>query len=332
MSNDVDERTRRQFLKVAAVTSSAVVLGSMASPVLGADKKKKPSDAPKDDAIPKRLLGKTGMKISVLSFGGGSQFKKNKDGKWEPLLQRAIELGINYFDTHADYGTESRFGEILPKHRKKIYIATKFESRDESEAMKSFEKSLKLLKIDYVDALLLHDLNSKDDLGAFAKGTWKRMQKLKSEGTARFIGFSSMRSASKSKEFIERLEPDIALVALNATRYAGFAKLTLKPARKKKVGVLAMKTMRGIVGRKGIKPADLLEYALDQAGVASAIVGHYGMDVLEQNVKIVRQLAKRKKMNPADRKKLEASCAPLAGPHALCWARSDYRDDGESYA
>ena len=324
-----DERTRREFLKTAAATSSAAVLGSMASPMLGAEVKTTTKPA---DAMPKRVLGKTGMKISVLSFGGGSQFKKNKDGDWQPLLERAIELGINYFDTHMDYGTEQRFGEILPKYRKKIYIVTKFDPRDEDGAMRSFEGSLKRLKVDYVDALLMHNLGKEDDLKAFAKGTWKRMQKLKSEGTARFIGFSSMRSATASKNFIEQLDPDIALVAMNATRYAGFAKLTLKPAVKKNVGVIAMKTMRGIVGRKGVKAGDLLQYVLDQEGVASAVVGHYGMDILEANVKIVKQLARRKKMTPAARKKLEAACAPYANPNALAWARADYRDDGISYA
>ncbi|MBT3199420.1 MAG: aldo/keto reductase [Phycisphaerales bacterium] len=326
MSNNANERTRREFLKTAAAASSATLLGSMASPMIGADKK-----APAD-AMPTRVLGKTGMKISTLSFGGGSQFLKNKNGAWEPLLQKAIDLGINYFDTHQNYNTEQRFGEILPKYRKKIYIATKFDPRDPAGAMKSFEGSLKRLKTDYVDVLMLHALEKKDDLKTFETGTWKMMQKLKSEGTARFIGFSSMNSATASKNFIEQLNPDIALVAMNATRYAGFAKLTLKPAIKNNVGVIAMKTMRNLVGKKGVKPQDLLQYVLDQQGVASAVVGHYGMNVLEENVRIVKALAKRPKMTPAAKKKLETACAQYANPNALYWARSDYRDDGVSYA
>jgi predicted aldo/keto reductase-like oxidoreductase len=327
MTHNANERTRREFLKTAAAAaSSATVLGSMAAPILGADKK-----APAD-AMPKRLLGKTGMKVSTLSFGGGSQFLKNKDGAWEPLLQRAVDLGINYFDTHQDYKTEERFAEILPKYRKKVYIVTKFDPRDEDGMMKSLEGSLKRLNVDYVDALLLHALNKKDDLKAFAKGTWKRMQKLKSEGTVKFIGFSSMRSATASKNFIEQLNPDIALIAMNATRYAGFAKLALKPAVKHNVGVIAMKTMRNLVGKKGIKPEDLLQYVLDQKGVASAVVGHYGMDILEANVKIVKALAQRTKMSPQAKKKLETTCAQYANPNTLAWARPDYRDDGISYA
>jgi predicted aldo/keto reductase-like oxidoreductase len=280
----------------------------------------------------KRVLGKTGMKVSVLSFGGGSQFLKNKDGDWEPLLQRAIDLGINYFDTHQNYKTEERFGQLLPKYRKQVYIVTKFDPRDEAGAMKSFEGSLKRLKVDYVDALLLHALNKKDDLAAFEKTTWKRLQKLKSEGTVKFIGFSSMNSATASKNFIEQLNPDIALIAMNATRYAGFAKLALKPALKNNVGVIAMKTVRGLIGKKGATPKKLLQYVLDQEGVASAVVGHYGMKVLEENVRLVKEIIASKKMSPVAKKRLETAVAPLAGPHALPWARADYVDDGISYA
>ena len=330
MSNNANERTRREFLKTAAATSSAAVLGSMAAPMLGADKKaaKTPTDA-----MPKRVLGKTGMKVSVLSFGGGSQFLKNKNGDWEPLLQRAIDLGINYFDTHQNYKTEERFGELLPKYRKKVYIVTKFDPRDEAGAMKSFEGSLKRLKVDYVDALLLHALDKKDDLAAFEKTTWKRLQKLKAEGTVKFIGFSSMNSATASKNFIEKLNPDIALIAMNATRYAGFAKLALKPAVKNNVGVIAMKTVRGLIGKKGATPKKLLQYVLDQEGVASAVVGHYGINILEENVKLVKEIiASSKKMSPVAKKRLETAVAPLAGPHALPWARADYVDDGISYA
>ncbi len=332
MTDRSNERTRREFLKTAAAASSATVLTAAAGPVLAADKEKAPA-AKLADAMPKRVLGKTGMKVSVLSFGGGSQFLKNKNGDWEPLLQRAVDLGINYFDTHQNYKTEQRFGELLPKYRKKVYIVTKFDPRDEDGMMKSFEGSLKRLKVDYVDALLLHALTKGDDLAKFEKTTWKRMLKLKSEGTVKFIGFSSMNSATASKNFIEKLNPDIALIAMNATRYAGFAKLALKPAVKNNVGVIAMKTVRGLIGKKGATPKKLLQYVLDQEGVASAVVGHYGMNILEENVRLVKEIiASSKKMSPVAKKRLETAVAPLAGPHALPWARADYVDDGISYA
>ena len=57
--------------------------------------------------LPRRTLGSTGLEISMLAFGGGSQFVLNEDGDWEPLLEHALELGINYFDTSVDYNYQN---------------------------------------------------------------------------------------------------------------------------------------------------------------------------------------------------------------------------------
>ncbi len=324
-ANETDP-VRRDFLRLAAGASSATVLAALgrAVPAVAAD-------AP---GLPKRALGKTGMRITTLAFGGGSQFLKNKNGKWEPLLEKAVAGGVNYFDTHENYGTEGRFGEILPAHRDKLYIATKFDPRDEKGMMASFEQSLKRMKTDYVDVLMIHDLSAKDNVETLEKTVWKRMQRLKDEGAARFIGFSSMRSSDKSREFIEKLAPDVALVALNPTKYRSYAEKVLGPARKQGTGVLAMKVMRGIVGVNGNTPRDLIGYALAQNGVTSAIVGHYGMEVFEENLKIVRELGGGKAMSLQMQRRMEHRCRSLAGPRALCWARADYHDDarGAVYA
>ena len=322
MRSSETEATRRQFLKATAGISSGAMLGALTPQTLAADD-------PGEPGMPTRALGKTGMKISTLAFGGGSQFKKNKDGDWEPLLQKAVEQGINYFDTHANYGTEDRFGELLPRYRDKIHITTKFDARDEKGAMKSFESSLKALKTDYVDVLMIHAVSLKDDIDAIEKGVWKRMQQLKHEGSAKFIGFSSMGSAIKSKEFIEKLAPDVAMVAMNPTRYKKYAEMVVEPARKQGTGLLAMKVVRGIVGQNGNTPQDLLSYALSQDGVASAVVGHFGMNILEENIGIARRLGSTKKMSTRRQMMMERRCAPLANPATLCWARPGYVDDGD---
>jgi aryl-alcohol dehydrogenase-like predicted oxidoreductase len=316
---------RRDFLKLSAGVATGTVFAALGQTAPAA------ADEP---GLPKRALGKTGMRITTLAFGGGSQFLKNKDGDWEPLLEKAIASGINYFDTHENYGTEERFGRILPAHREKLYIATKFDPRDEKGMMASFEQSLKRMKTDYVDVLMIHDLSGKDDVETLEKTVWKRMQRLKGEGAARFIGFSSMRSSDKSKEFIEKLAPDVALVALNPTKYRSYAEKVLGPTRKQGTGVLAMKVMRGIVGVNGNTPRKLIGYALAQDGVASAIIGHYGMNILEENLQIVRELGSAKAMSQNRQRRIEHQCRSLAGPHALCWARTDYHDDarGTAYA
>ena len=312
----IDTISRRSFLSRSGACLTAAAAGplSLATPA----------------SMPLRTLGKTGLKVSLLAFGGGSQFLLAKDGEWEPLLERAIALGINYFDTSTGYqwrsskSSEERFGEILPRYRKLIYVSTKFESRDPDKAREEFERSLKRMKMDYVDCLLIHSIEPSEDIAALGRGVYRTMQKLKEEKLTRFIGFSSMDSSAKSKELMETLDVDMAILAMNATQYGDFAKVALPVARQKNVGVVAMKLMRGLV-EGGAKPADLLYYAWTQPGVASSVIGHVRMSQLEENVRQAESFSAAKAA-AFDRRRLEMRVAHLAGPHALCWARPDYRD------
>jgi aryl-alcohol dehydrogenase-like predicted oxidoreductase len=283
--------------------------------------------------MPTRTLGATGLEVSTLSFGGGSQFLRNEDGDWEMMLERALELGVNYFDTSSSYQygasmtSEERFGEILSPIRDRVLIATKFDSRDPSGAMREFEKSLQRMKTDYVDVLLIHALVPSDDVSALEGGVYAELRRLKEEGSVRFIGFSSMDSAERSREAIEKLEFDVALLAMNPTGYGEFVSQTLPVARAKNVGVLAMKVMRDIVGSEAT-PEELLRYALAQEGVATALIGHHGIETMEENIRIVRALGAEasSEMAGPERERLEARLAHMAGPHALCWARPGYVD------
>ncbi|NWG14789.1 MAG: aldo/keto reductase [Acidobacteria bacterium] len=253
-----------------------------------------------------------------------------KDGDWEPMLERAIAAGINLFDTSSNYqwkaskSSEERFGEILPRHHKSIYVSTKLEEREYDKARREFERSLRRLKMDYVDLLLIHSIEPSEDLSALEKGAYRAIAEFKREKAARFIGFSSMNSAAKSKELMEKLDVDAAILAMNATQYGDFAKVALPTARAKNVGVVAMKLMRGIVG-KGGTASELLYYAWTQPGVASAVVGHVGMGPLEENMRIALSYSPEK-AGAFDRRALEARLQGFAGPHALCWARPGYRD------
>ena len=316
--------TRRRFLEKSAVGIGAVSAMGMLSSC------KKKVAVVEQGAMPKRVLGRTGLEVSVLSFGGGSQFLKNADGEWEPMLERAIELGVNYFDTSSGYQwgasmtSEERFGQILPRVRDKIILSSKFEARKVDACLKEIETSLKRLKTDYLDILMIHSVEADEDIAAFEKGMYKEMVRLKEEGVARFIGFSSMNSSAKSKELMEKLEIDAAILAMNPTKYGDFAEVALPVARDKNVGVVAMKVMRDLVAKEATAK-ELLAYALSQAGVATAVVGHHGIEKLEENARLAKQLAGGKKV-ATDCKKLEQQLAHFAGPHALCWAQPDYFD------
>jgi len=283
------------------------------------------------DLLPRQTLGNTGMEVSMLSFGGGSQFMANPDGEWEPLLERALALGVNYFDTSVSYsGSEARFSEILTPIRDKVYITSKFDgkknNRRDVDAMKrELEKTLGRLKTDYLDVYMLHAADDNDALNDVSS-VYEEMVKLKQQGVIKQTGFSSMSSAKKSRDIIKAFDFDVCMLAINPTTYGNYEGIALPEAIKKNMGVLAMKVMRDVVGKNGTTAKELMAWALDRQGVAAAVIGHTGMNVFEQNAQIVMQY------NPSLVPKqkwgyLEQQLRPYAGPHALCWAHPAYKDE-----
>jgi uncharacterized protein len=335
MKNNKKNYSRRDFIstsaKGAAIISAAGIINPYSLYAGG-----------KSDQIPKRMLGKTGMDVSILSFGGGSQFLKNEDGVWEKQLEKALDKGVNLFDTASQYtlgnyfkggevknsvdSSEARFGEILPAYRNKVYISTKFDEREPGLLKKSVEGSLKRLKTDYIDILLMHAVSDKDDVAYIEKGVYKEMMDLKNQGIVKAIGFSSMDSAERSRDFIQALDFDVAMLAINPTQYRSYASVAMPAAKEKGIGVIAIKVLRGLVG-KDASPKELFEYVWTENGVNSAMIGHVGMKLLNENIKQAISYGKAMQAN-IDRKELESRLASYAGPHALVWARPGYIDGG----
>jgi uncharacterized protein len=326
--------SRREFISTTLRGAAVITAAGMVETPLFAS-------GGKSEGIPRRTLGKTGLSVSILAFGGGSQFLKNEDGVWEQLLQKAIDSGINLFDTAPEYtvsnyfkngevkkslGSEERFGQVLPPYRKNIHLITKIDERDPEKVKQSFENSLKCMKTDYLDALLIHAISDKDNISDLEKGVYKEIADLKRQGVVRFIGFSSMDSAEKSKEVLENLDFDIAMLAINPTKYRNYAEIALPAAQKKGVGVIAIKAFRDIVG-KDAKPPELLEYIWSHEGISAAMVGHTGAKILEENIKLAFKFGKKNNVG-LNRIELEQRLASYAGPHALGWARPGYRDTG----
>ncbi len=326
--------TRRKFIQSSAGAIAAVTAYGLipTSDNITGLKETKPE-------ILRRKLGKTGLEVSLLSFGGGSQFLRNQNGEWERVLESAIEGGINVFDTASSYtsasmnlegpkspDSEDRYGQLLASHRNKIILSTKLESRDPGMAKSELEASLKRLKTDHVDILFIHAILPTDNTSEIEKGLYKTMISLKESGMTKYIGFSSMDSAERSAELIEKLDFDVVLLAMNATNHGNFINITLPAARKKNVGVIAMKALRDIVG-KDATPKELLEYVWSQEGVSSALVGHFGIKSLQENLQLAREFSKTGISN-INRKELEQRMARYSGAHTLSWARPGYVDGG----
>jgi predicted aldo/keto reductase-like oxidoreductase len=154
-----------------------------------------------------RRFGRTGLQMPVFSCGGMRYQHKWQDvpptdipaanqANLEACIHRAVELGINHIETARGYGTsEMQLGMVLPTlPREEIYVQTKVSPKaTRDEFVRTFEQSMKYLRLDYVDLLSLHGINNRELLNWSVQkgGCLEAARQLQKEGRARFVGFST---------------------------------------------------------------------------------------------------------------------------------------------
>ena len=314
----VDDKTRREFLITAVGTTAALGLAGPAAA--------KPEEK-KDGAFPTRVLGKTGVRVSTLGLGSGNKFLQESpdDDKALAVIERALALGITYFDTAASYGRDRRseglYGQILPKHRASIFLATKTDQRTYDGAMRSVETSLKQLKVDSLELMQIHSAGPSDDLAAWEKpdGVVTALRKLKDQKVTRFIGFTGHLDADVHRKVIETIELDTVLMALNAANHKRFRDVALPAAVKKDMGVLAMKVMRDLVGKA--EANELLSNAWDLP-ITTIVCGMSSIEKLEENAKLARAFVPGAKDTKATAMRLENEIDAAQ----VSWMQPGYRD------
>ena len=285
--------SRREFLKS---TAAAMFIGG-AEMALGATQ-----------SLPKRRLGKTGEMVSCIGFGSGTRFCSiPEEDAAQALLERALALGVSYFDTAGSYTrrgierlSEKRLGEFSRKRRKDIFLATKIDPRDREGALRSVEQSLRFLQTDYLDLIQIHSLSDLSDLDRIGgpDGVFVALRQLKDQRVARFIGITGHNDGMAMAEALRRHDFDTVLMALNAAQSANpiavrkmtpipaFEQSALPLALEKNMGILSMKVMgQGMLigsGAGRASPAEMLQFNLSQP-VASVIIGCEQAAHLEQN-------------------------------------------------
>src|SRR5208283_2917603 len=141
--------TRREVLQRLALLTGATLAPWRA---LGAEE---PASSDKFGPIlPQRTLGKTGMKVTMLTVGG-SHIGRPEESVAQAVIEAAIESGIRTFDTAQLYqngGSEERYGKFLkPKYREQVLIFTKTMAEDATTARSHLEGSLRRMKTEYLD-------------------------------------------------------------------------------------------------------------------------------------------------------------------------------------
>jgi aryl-alcohol dehydrogenase-like predicted oxidoreductase len=294
--------TRRAVLRAGGALAGAAALGFPPRPLRAADA------APGDAPLPRRRLGRTTLDVTCMTLGTGA-FGNAEDVTLDEsvaIVNLAIDLGVNVIDTAPLYKkAEEAVGRALGARRKEVVLATKLWADSVTEAERSLANSLKVLKTDAVDILYLHSLGNRSAEAARPAGpVFEWLVKRRKAGACRFIGVTAHNLPGRLLPFIESGEVDVVLANLNfADRHTyNFEERVLPAARKRDVGVVAMKVFGGpdpktgawstrtskpLVGEERLALA--ARYALSLPGVASANLGVMTAEQLRRNVETVRR-------------------------------------------
>ncbi|MHB9002068.1 MAG: aldo/keto reductase [Thermoanaerobaculia bacterium] len=293
---------RRDLLKLGA----AATVGFLARDVAGTAPAKLPplpDNKVTQTAMPTRNLGRTGYRVGIFSLGGQAAIEQaNNADVAVPIIERALDLGVNYIDTSARYGGDERWseqyiGQVMKRRRREAFLATKTHDRTRDGSLRLLEKSLALLQTDHIDLWQIHNLSRMEQIDQiFAKGgAVEALVKARDEKIVRAIGITGHADPNVLLAGLKRFDFDCILMAVNAADqyHLPFAKELLPLAVEKEMGIIGMKIpARGrlIAGSRHdgtLTMAEAMRYTLSLP-VSTVIVGCDTIAQLEENVKIAR--------------------------------------------
>ncbi|MBI5187184.1 MAG: aldo/keto reductase [Nitrospinae bacterium] len=277
---------RRDFIKYSGAVAGSAALRNLAF--------KSTADAEEQKKIVRyRELGKTGLKMSDISYGTG---KLNSAS----LIARAVSLGINYFDTAPDYGRAENFiGEYLAAQggRDKLIIASKLCTyipypghlplgTSKEKYIESVEGSLKRMNTDYIDICFVHAIGeekSKDyeqeKARLFDPNMLTATDELKKQGKIRFRAVSSHGPNNIDKLLMDAVKSghfDVIMPTFNFFEFPGVREV-IQEAKSRGIGVVAMKTLAGGKDLGIKKEGESFEHAafawaLSRPGVSGLVI------------------------------------------------------------
>ena len=314
--------SRREFVRQTSVLAGGALYAGAAIEAAAAP-------ATEEGAIPKRVLGKTGVPVTVMTLGTApSGFIQPHNPKHvADCVNAAIDLGINAIDTAPAYDVaEEGVGLALGKRRKQVFLSTKVLADDVPAAEKILANSLKMLKTDYVDLIYFHQVGDrKVDVCRNSDGVFTWLLKQKKAGRVRFVGLSIHNRPAKCLELLDSGDVDVLLTVVNfVDRHTyHFEEKVLPVARKHNVGIVAMKVFGGARNSQyadakcppqlDVAHLDLaVRYSLGIPGVATLDLGCHNVEQIRKNIEMV---SKAQPLSADDKAKVEA----LGKEYAAQW-------------
>jgi aryl-alcohol dehydrogenase-like predicted oxidoreductase len=305
---------RRDFVRLSAAGTAAFLLH---------DPTRSPTpDAAQAPPMPERPLGRTGHSVRLLSLGGQATLEQpGKLNESVEIVNRAIDLGVNYIDTAAYYGqgqSQNYIGHVMEDRRDEVFLATKTHDRTRDGSLRHLEQSLRLLRTDHIDLWQLHNIMNTQQIDRIfgRDGAIEALVRAREEGVVRFLGITGHFDPEPLIEGLRRFDFDAVLMALNAAdpHVASFGDTVLPLAVERGIGVIGMKIpARGRIFREdGVTTmSQAMSYVLSLP-VSTVIVGCDTVEQLEQNVAIARNFRPLSAAQMAQLEQMTALYAPEA--------------------
>lgn len=232
---------RREFLQKSALRAGTVAVSGLSC------KQADLTGSGNSAKLPQRDYGKTGIKLSIIGFGGIVVMDAEQNHA-NHVVAEAIERGVNYFDVAPTYGdAELKLGPALEPFRKNAFLACKTTERTAEGSAAELKESLKRLRTDHFDLYQLHAINDvkKDVDAVFAKGgAMETFLDAKKNGQIRFIGFSA-HTEQAALAAMDRYDFDSVLFPVNFSCFykGNFGPAVIAKAKSKDAAILALKTL-----------------------------------------------------------------------------------------
>jgi uncharacterized protein len=275
------------------------------------------------NAIPQRMLGKTGAKVSAIGLGGHHLGDPKSYDECERIVHEAIDAGVTFFDNCWEYHngkSEEWAGRAIASSgkRKDLFLMTKVctHGRDARMALEMLNESLRRLRTDYLDLWQIHGVAFDNDpeLATAKGGVVEALDQAKRAGKVRFVGFTGHKDPSIHLRMLAAGYPfDTVQMPLNCydATWRSFEQRVLPEASKRGVAVLGMKPMTGRAGpiEKGeVTAAEMLRYAMSLP-VATTLCGINTLEHLHQNLEVARSF---QPMNESEMQALRERCRAKA--------------------
>lgn len=273
------DSSRRRFIKAGLLLPAAGLVGSQ--PIEGFCQPSGPS--------PYRTLGKTGLRVSGVGCGVGIEPDPQ-------VVRRAIDLGVNYFDTARGYGagkSEEITGSALKGRRDRVILATKTDARTKADVFSDMDASLKALSMDHVDIWHLHSRDTPDTITDEAV---EACLDLKKQGKTRFIGVSAHDINAVADTILNLGVFDVVQTTYSYAIAAPFRNEAIAKLHAAGIGVVAMKV---IIAVAGFVPRDInlpeegplaaIKWVLTNPEISTTVPYAKNISELEMNVRAMAE-------------------------------------------